>query len=42
MNVVKRNRLYLKGIMQGEGLFPHLEVAAASGFFMYHPRSHLK
>src|SRR5271163_4368230 len=33
MNVVERNQLYLKGIMQGEGLFPHLEVALASGFF---------
>ena len=33
MNVVGRNQLYLKGILQGEGLFPHLEVAPASGFF---------
>jgi len=33
MNVVERNHLYLKGIFQGEGLFPHLEVAPASGFF---------
>src|SRR5271163_945687 len=33
MNVVERNQLYLKGVMQGEGLFPHLEVAPASGFF---------
>jgi hypothetical protein len=33
MNVVERNQLYLKGILQGEGLFPHLEVAPASGFF---------
>ena len=33
MNVVERNQLYLKGVLQGEGLFPHLEVAPASGFF---------
>ena len=35
MNVVERNQLYLKGILQGEGLFPHLEVAPASGFFSW-------
>jgi predicted AAA+ superfamily ATPase len=33
MNVVERNQLYLKGILQEEGLFPHLEMAPASGFF---------
>ena len=33
MNVVERNQLYLKGVLQGEGLFPHLEEAPASGFF---------
>ena len=33
MNVVERNLLYLKGVRQEEGLFPHLEVAPASGFF---------
>src|SRR5258708_5934488 len=33
MNVVERNQLYLKGVLQGEGLFPHLEVVPASGFF---------
>ena len=35
MNVVERNQLYLKGIFQGDGLFPHLEVAPASGFFSW-------
>src|ERR1700719_2160328 len=29
MNGVERNELYLKGILQGEGLFPHLEAAPA-------------
>ena len=33
MNVVERNELYLNGILQGEGLFPHLEAAPAGGFF---------
>jgi hypothetical protein len=33
MNVVERNELYYKGILQGGGLFPHLEVAPAGGFF---------
>jgi uncharacterized protein len=33
MNVVERNKMYLKGILQGEGIFPHLEAAPASGFF---------
>jgi predicted AAA+ superfamily ATPase len=33
MNVVERNKLYIKGIFQGEGLFPHLELVPATGFF---------
>jgi predicted AAA+ superfamily ATPase len=33
MNVDGRNQLYLKGITEAEGLFPHLEEAPASGFF---------
>jgi hypothetical protein len=31
---VERNKLYLNGILQDEGLFPHLESAPASGFFV--------
>jgi uncharacterized protein len=33
MNVVERNKLYLKGISESEGLFPHLEQAPSGGFF---------
>ena len=33
MNVVERNQLYIKGVLDAEGLFPRLEVAPASGFF---------
>jgi predicted AAA+ superfamily ATPase len=33
MNVVERNRLYIKGIYEADGLFPRLETAPASGFF---------
>ena len=33
MNVAERNRLYLKGIIDAEGLFPRLEVSPESGFF---------
>ena len=33
MNVIERNQLYLKGVFPGGGLFPHLEVAPAGGFF---------
>ena len=35
MNVVDRNHLYLKGVTEGEGLFPHLEMAPAGGFFTW-------
>ncbi len=35
MNVVDRNKLFLKGITQGEGLYPHLEVAPVGGFFSW-------
>jgi predicted AAA+ superfamily ATPase len=33
MNVAERNLLYLKGVLEGEGLFPHLEAAPEHGFF---------
>jgi predicted AAA+ superfamily ATPase len=33
MNVVERNRLFIKGIYEGEGLFPHLELVPLTGFF---------
>ena len=33
MNVAERNSLYLKGIMDAEGLFPRLETSPRSGFF---------
>ncbi|MGH8211518.1 MAG: ATP-binding protein [Steroidobacteraceae bacterium] len=33
MNVVERNHLYLKGIMESEGLFPHLDNAPRESFF---------
>ena len=33
MNVGQRNILYVKGILESEGLFPHLEEAPKSGFF---------
>jgi predicted AAA+ superfamily ATPase len=33
MNVVERNTLYLKGIIEAEGLFPRLESAPQCGFF---------
>jgi hypothetical protein len=32
MNVADRNKLYLKGILDAEGLFPRLEVSPKSGF----------
>jgi predicted AAA+ superfamily ATPase len=35
MNIVQRNELYLKGILDSEGLFPHLEEAPKSGFFAW-------
>jgi uncharacterized protein len=35
MNVVERNQLYLKGMYEGSGLFPRLEVSPASGFFSW-------
>jgi predicted AAA+ superfamily ATPase len=35
MNVVERNNLYLKGIMRGDGLFPHLEASPSGGFFSW-------
>jgi predicted AAA+ superfamily ATPase len=35
MNVVERNKLYIKGIFQEEGLFPHLEQAPSGGFFSW-------
>lgn len=35
MNVVDRNLLYLKGIVDGEGLLPHLESAPANAFFSW-------
>jgi len=33
MNVAERNLLYLKGALEGEGLFPHLAAAPAHSFF---------
>jgi predicted AAA+ superfamily ATPase len=33
MNVAERNALYIKGIISGEGLFPHLDKSPASGLF---------
>ena len=33
MNVAERNSLYLKGIVEADGLFPHLENPPACGFF---------
>lgn len=33
MDVVERNKLFIKGIFQGEGLFPHLDLAPSTGFF---------
>lgn len=33
MNVVERNKLYLKGIFDSNGLYPHLETAPPGGFF---------
>jgi hypothetical protein len=33
MNVVERNRLFIKGIYEGEGPFPHLELVPPTGFF---------
>ena len=33
MNVASRNKLYLKGILESEGLFPHLEDTPRGGFF---------
>lgn len=35
MNVVDRNLLYLKGIVDEEGLLPHLERAPANAFFSW-------
>lgn len=35
MNVVERNRLYLKGIIEEDGLFPHLEEAPKAGLFAW-------
>jgi len=35
MNVVERNTLYIKGILEAEGLFPHLEETPKSGFFSW-------
>ena len=35
MNVADRNRLYLQGILEGDGLFPHLESAPSAGFFAW-------
>ncbi len=35
MNVASRNELYLKGILSGEGLFPHLEASPSQGFFTW-------
>jgi hypothetical protein len=35
MNVVDRNLLYVKGITEAEGLFPHLESAPANAFFSW-------
>ena len=33
MNVVERNLLYLKGVADADGLFPHLETVPANAFF---------
>ena len=33
MNVEERNQLYIKGISDAEGLFPHLDAAPTGGFF---------
>jgi uncharacterized protein len=33
MNVVDRNRLYLNGIIDSDGLFPRLDLSPAGGFF---------
>jgi predicted AAA+ superfamily ATPase len=33
VNVVERNLLYLKGLTDADGLFPHLETAPANAFF---------
>jgi len=35
MNVVDRNQLYIKGIVEHEGLFPHLDEAPQGGFFSW-------
>jgi predicted AAA+ superfamily ATPase len=35
VNVVERNSLYLKGVMNADGLFPHLESAPANAFFSW-------
>jgi hypothetical protein len=35
MNVVDRNQLYIKGIIEHEGLFPHLDEAPKGGFFSW-------
>lgn len=35
MNVVERNNLYIKGIVDGEGLFPHLDEAPRAGLFAW-------
>src|SRR5688572_8567195 len=33
MNVADRNQLYFNGILDAEGLFPHLERTPPNGFF---------
>jgi len=35
MNVAERNSLYLKGIVDAEGLFPRLDASPESGFFKW-------
>lgn len=35
MNVAERNSLYLKGVVESDGLFPHLENPPACGFFAW-------
>ena len=35
MNVAERNSLYLKGIVESDGLFPYLENPPACGFFAW-------
>lgn len=35
MNVVERNTLYLQGVLDADGLFPHLEEEPKTGFFRW-------